>query len=128
MTSQRPSSLIGPSTSSDALSYSASSAEARNVAILIRQQQQTQGASASPARTRNKTFVVNKFPSLRETHDDVKFLNKLWHTTNEQEEPVLGDFIAATGGAEIHTGLMEQMVVHLPVITSAANIEKVSWF
>ena len=115
-------SSIAPSTSSDSINRTIVSAESRNVEIL------NQSLNSSPNRTRNvngRRVAITKFPSLRETHEDIKFLNKLWHTTNEQEETVLGDFIAATGGAEVHALLLSQMVARLSVITCTVNLERV---
>lgn len=63
-------------------------------------------------------FHVGQFPTLKEKHDDIGFLNKLWHTTNEEEERILGDYVAATGGATVHTHLLQQLVASGAPLTS----------
>ena len=74
-----------------------------------------------PSRLVNR---IEEFPVLRREHGDMKYIHRLWHTTKEHEEKVLGDYLADTGGAMHHVSLLGELVEDMNTITTKENQEK----
>lgn len=67
---------------------------------------------------------IDQFPEMQRSFQDLKFISHVWHIANAGDEKVLGNYLAATGGAWIHAELLNELVENLPDITSKENMEK----
>lgn len=68
--------------------------------------------------------TIDKFPELDRTFQDIVFLNQLWHAAEKPERQILGDYLAATGGAAVHAALLGDLVADANSIMSDGNMQK----
>ncbi|XP_013390051.1 uncharacterized protein LOC106158546 [Lingula anatina] len=61
----------------------------------------------------NVREIVGSFPAIGLGEEELDFVNNMWNSANSEEEKVLGDYLAATGGAVTHTEQLQRLVLNV---------------